>query len=76
MSNSIDYDEVDYTREDVFAFLDAIRDSGLINPLASNGSLVHNFGMSKRQATTCIKEWVAWYDQRTKLENALLNRWL
>lgn len=50
------------TREEMFTYLDKLRDGGTINMMASAGYLERKFGLAKRDAEEVM---FAWMDARS-----------
>ena len=45
-------------KEDVFLYLDALRDSGQINMMGARPHIQHNFDLDKKEATELHMEWM------------------
>ena len=45
-------------KEDVFFYLDALRDSGQINMMGARPHIQHNFDLGKSEATELLMEWM------------------
>ena len=41
----------EFNKEDVFLYLDALRDSGQINMMSARPHIQHNFDLDKKEAT-------------------------
>jgi len=46
-------------KESVFAFLDAIRESGKINMFGATPYIVEEFDITKQEARKLLKEWMS-----------------
>jgi len=47
-----------FDKEDVFLYLDALRDSGQINMMGARPHIQHNFDLDKKEATELHMEWM------------------
>ena len=53
-----------YDRDEVFEFLDDLRESGETNMFGARPYLVYEFGMTKREAGAVLSEWMQTFSER------------
>jgi hypothetical protein len=54
----------DVDKQEVFGFLDAARESGLINMFGAGPSIQANFGVDKHEARELLLEWMRTFEER------------
>jgi hypothetical protein len=56
-------------KEDIFAFLDNVRESGKINMFGAAPVLQEVFGLDRRDARDMLLEWMDTFAERNKVAN-------
>jgi hypothetical protein len=56
-------------KEDIFAFLDNVRESGKINMFGAAPVLQEVFGLDRREARDMLLEWMDTFAERNKVAN-------
>jgi hypothetical protein len=56
-------------KEDIFAFLDNVRESGSINMFGAAPVLQEVFGLDRRDARDMLLEWMDTFAERNKVAN-------
>jgi hypothetical protein len=56
-------------KEDIFAFLDNVRESGKINMFGAAPVLQEVFGLDRRDARDMLREWMDTFAERNKVAN-------
>jgi hypothetical protein len=56
-------------KEDIFAFLDNVRESGRINMFGAAPVLQEVFGLDRRDARDMLREWMDTFAERNKVAN-------
>lgn len=56
-------------KEDIFAFLDNVRESGSINMFGAAPVLQEVFGLDRREARDMLLEWMDTFAERNKVAN-------
>ena len=56
-------------KEDIFAFLDNVRESGRINMFGAAPVLQEVFGLDRRDARDMLLEWMDTFAERNKVAN-------
>jgi hypothetical protein len=56
-------------KEDIFAFLDNVRESGSINMFGAAPVLQEVFGLERRDARDMLLEWMDTFAERNKVAN-------
>lgn len=51
-------------KEEVFSYLDMVRESGAINMFGAAPYVAEAFGLSKREARDLLLEWMQTFDER------------
>jgi len=51
-------------REEMFAFLDALRESGVVNMFGAGPYLAEEFGLKRDEATKVLAEWMRTFAER------------
>jgi hypothetical protein len=54
-------------KEEVFAYLDTLRESGVTNMFGAGPYLEGEFGVSRREARDLLLEWIETYATRSQL---------
>ena len=54
----------DYTEEDVFVFLDAVRESGVTNMFGASPYIRDEFGCTRYEANRLLTKWMETYSER------------
>ena len=56
-------------KEDIFAFLDNVRESGSINMFGAAPVLQEVFGLDRRDARDMLREWMDTFSERQRVTN-------
>jgi len=59
-----------YMKEEVFAFLDAIRESGKINMFGAGPVVQEVYGLSRHEARDLVLEWMESFGKNSRQENS------
>jgi len=51
-------------REGMFAYLDALRESGMVNMFGAGPHLAQEFGLGQREAVKVLAEWMWTFSER------------
>ena len=54
----------DYTEEDVFVFLDVVRESGVTNMFGASPYIRDEFGCTRYEANRLLTKWMETYSER------------
>ena len=55
-------------KEEMFQYLDDLRESGVVNMFGATPYLQDEFGLDKREARVILAEWMETFDKRHKEE--------
>lgn len=66
MKSEIENKETYEARDELFAFLDIIRESGQINMFGAAPVLVETYGLSRRDARRVLLEWMDTFSRDTR----------
>ena len=73
LSNGIEGITATNTPYYVFAYLDALRDSGVTNMFGSSRYVVADFNISKEVADALVGAWMRTFDGESSIEDRLRN---
>jgi len=54
----------EYDREEVFCYLDVLRESGVTNMFGGGAYLQDEFKMTRREANSALTEWMQTFSER------------
>ena len=60
-------------KNEIFEYLDALRESGAINMFEGSKYLIDMFGLNRNESRNYLIEWMQTYTQRMELKNEQTN---